>query len=51
MTLDKEDYRTILLELINKFAFPGQMAETIVELKEALKSAEIKSSEDKNSGS
>jgi hypothetical protein len=41
MTLDKEDHRTILLELINKAAFPGQFAETVVELKTALVAAEV----------
>jgi hypothetical protein len=42
MTLDKEDHRTILLELINKAVFPGQFAETVVELKAAIANAETK---------
>ena len=48
MTLDKEEHRTILLELINKSAFPGQFAETVVELKAAIASAEIEASEPKD---
>jgi hypothetical protein len=42
MTLDKEEHRTILLELINKNAFPGQFAEQVVELKASLVAAEVR---------
>ena len=41
MTLDKEEHRMILLQLIDKSAFPGQFAEAVVELKEALKKAKV----------
>jgi len=41
VTLDKEEHRTILLELINKSAFPGQFAETVAELKAALSAADV----------
>lgn len=41
MTLDKEDHRALLLELMNRAAFPGQIAEMVVELKVAIVKAEI----------
>ena len=43
MTLDKEDHRTILLELIDKSAFPGKFAEDVAELKKAIASAKVPS--------
>jgi hypothetical protein len=39
MTLDKEEHRVILMELLN--VFPGQFAETVVELKQAIKGAPV----------
>jgi hypothetical protein len=42
MTLDKEEHRAILLELIEKAAFPGAAARKVVELQEAIESADIK---------
>lgn len=42
MTLDKEDHRQILLELIERAAFPGAAARKVVELQEAIEKAEVK---------
>lgn len=41
MTLDKEEHRTLLLQLVNQTAFPGQFAEEIVALKTALEAAGV----------
>lgn len=41
MTLDKPEDKEILLELINKAAFPGSAAEKVVELKKAIAEASI----------
>lgn len=41
MILDKEEHRSILIQLVSKNAFPGEFAEQVVELKEALKSASV----------
>ena len=41
MTLDKEEHRALLLQLVNQTAFPGQFAEEIVALKLALAEAEV----------
>lgn len=41
MILDKEDHRTILLELLNKSAFPGQFAEDVVDLKRSVREAAV----------
>lgn len=39
MILDKETHRDILLEIISKAVFSGEYAETVVELKEAVKNS------------
>lgn len=36
MTLDKEEHRALLLQLVNQTAFPGQFAEDIVALKQSI---------------
>lgn len=41
MTIDKEEHRTILLELLNKAAFPGQFAEDVVDLKRSIREADV----------
>lgn len=41
MTLDKEEHRALLLELIQKAAFPGHAARLVVELTEAVERADI----------
>lgn len=41
MTVDKEEHRDVLLQLITKATFPGEFAEKVVELKEALKAAKV----------
>ncbi len=39
MTLDKEEHREILLQLISKGVFPGEFAESVVELKKSVREA------------
>ena len=39
MTLDKEDHRTILLQLMNKSHFPGEFSEEVTVLKRAIANA------------
>lgn len=41
MTLDTEEHRAILLELINKSSFAGSGIEKIMELKSAVKEATV----------
>jgi hypothetical protein len=41
MTLDKEEHRAILLELIAKAAFPGSAVDQVVELRDAVASADV----------
>lgn len=41
MTLDKEEHRTILAQLIEQSAFPGKFAEEVVTLKNAIANATI----------
>jgi hypothetical protein len=41
MTLDKEEHRTILTQLIEQSAFPGKFAEEVVILKQAVTNATI----------
>ncbi len=42
MLLDKEDHRQMLLELIDKSAFPGAMRKVVVELADAIEFAGVK---------
>ena len=46
MVLDKEEQRKILLELINSATFPGQFAEEVVALKQAVTNATVETKED-----
>lgn len=41
MTLDQEDDRIILLQLLEQAAFPGKFAETVVRLKQAVRDATV----------
>jgi hypothetical protein len=41
MTLDTEEDRAILLELINKALFPGTVAETVSDLKRRIAEAGV----------
>jgi hypothetical protein len=41
MTLDKEEHRAVLLELIERAAFPGVVARKVVELQEAIEQADV----------
>lgn len=41
MVFDKEEHREIIMALITKAAFPGEFAETVVELKLAVKTASV----------
>jgi hypothetical protein len=41
LVLDKEEHRDILLALIGKAMFPGEFAESVVELKLAVKTAAL----------
>jgi hypothetical protein len=43
MILDNEEQRTILLELLTVVNIPGKVLETLYELKQAIKNAEVKS--------
>jgi hypothetical protein len=41
MTLDKEEHRAILLELIAKALFPGAAVDQVVELRDAVQAAKV----------
>lgn len=41
MTLDKDEHKQILLQLIDKATFPGEFAEAVVELKKSVREASI----------
>jgi hypothetical protein len=41
MTLDKEEHRQILAQLIEQSAFPGKFAEEVVILKQAVANATV----------
>lgn len=41
MTLDQEEDRTILLQLLDQAAFPGKFAETVVRLKASVRNATV----------
>lgn len=46
MTLDEEDDRQILLQLIDQAAFSGRVAEIVVRLKNAIRDAKVESAND-----
>ena len=48
MTLDKEEHRTILTQLIEQSAFPGKFAEEVVVLKAALRDAKIEEPDERH---
>lgn len=41
MTLDKEEHRNLLLELIAKAAFPGAAVDVVLELRNAVRDAYV----------
>jgi len=41
MTLDKEEHRIVLLQIIDQAAFPGKFAEDVVALKAAIREARV----------
>jgi hypothetical protein len=41
MTLDKEEHRQMLMQLIEQSAFPGKHAEEVVVLKDAVRTATV----------
>lgn len=43
MTLDKEDQRLFLLEMISKVSIPGQVLDFVYELKQAIQNAPVHS--------
>jgi len=50
MIFDKEEHKKIILALINSSSFPGNILETILELKEAVSNGKIRETDspDKN---
>ena len=49
MTLDKEDHRTILTQIIEQAAFPGKFAEEVVALKAAIRDAKVERDDPRDS--
>lgn len=41
MVLDKEEHRAVFAQLLEKAAFPGEVAEKVVEMKNAVKQATV----------